>query len=150
MLDDVSCLHRIWQGRRARWVQWVWAGFYSSSQMFSSTFPAALAMILSVDVYLSLCVFVERRQADAHVLPQQCDLSSGHDALQLGQRLLLEERVREGSKMPQSGGCSDTVGLNSGLLLPFRPGLIVFIPGRESHWNHRKKWDNVARCCDFV
>ena len=52
-------------------------------------------------VCVSVCVY--SRQADSYVLPQQCDVSSGHDAVQPGERLLLEERVWEGPQVPASG-----------------------------------------------
>lgn len=42
-------------------------------------------------------------EADAYVLPQQCDISSGHDAFQFGQRLLPEERVWQGPQVSSSG-----------------------------------------------
>ena len=48
-------------------------------------------------------VCARSREADSPVLPQQCDIGPGHDALQPGQRLLLEERVREGPQVPASG-----------------------------------------------
>lgn len=69
---------------------------------------------------------VRSREADSSVLPQQCDISSGHDAFQPGQRLLLEERVWQGPQMSASGNYGNSIHLF--IIMMF---LFVFSPQKR-------------------
>ena len=89
----------------------------------------------NIPSYVS-CVY--SREADTTVLPKQCDISSGHDALQPGQRLLLEERVWQGPQVPASGnqGNNDIAYAGSGNITINYIFLI-------------KLWEIIARPCSW-